>query len=228
MSFFSRKKQQPPPQPPANVTVAQTPSQALAQLSSNASKDVTTGQGQPGSLRENQFDGCVSPSSPNFSPSFTLSSITAYPEVSEVVVWVPVFSSNRYSSNKPKEPKIEEIVRMGLQVHFNHCSSSSGRHLPFHGLPAASSFYPRLCFPSLESYLPHHPHPHHFLDTATHFLLSPLLEGISTFSVVLSEKLLATIFICFQRRIIQQLYCRRAVKFLVPEWVTPVPWSAQF
>ena len=156
-----------------------------------------------------------------------LSSITAYPEVSEVVVWVPVFSSNRYSSNKPKEPKIEEVVRMGLQVHFNR-SSSSGRHLLFHGLLAALSFYPRLCFPSPELYLPHHPRPHHFLDMATRFLLSPLLEGISTFSVVLSGKLLATIFICFQRRIIQQPYCRRAAKFLVPEWVTPAPWSAQF
>ncbi|KAF9015562.1 hypothetical protein BDQ17DRAFT_1341282 [Cyathus striatus] len=52
MSFFSRKKQQPPAQPPANVTVAQTPSQALAQLSGPASsKDPIAAQQQPGSLR---------------------------------------------------------------------------------------------------------------------------------------------------------------------------------
>ncbi|KAJ6627112.1 hypothetical protein B0H10DRAFT_2210524 [Mycena sp. CBHHK59/15] len=39
MSFFSRKKQQPQPQPNPSVTVAQTPSQALAQLSAAANKD---------------------------------------------------------------------------------------------------------------------------------------------------------------------------------------------
>ncbi|KDR85383.1 hypothetical protein GALMADRAFT_1324087 [Galerina marginata CBS 339.88] len=50
MSFFSRKKTQPTPQPPANVTVAQTPSQALAQLS-NASRETTASQQQSGSLR---------------------------------------------------------------------------------------------------------------------------------------------------------------------------------
>ncbi|KAF8898933.1 hypothetical protein BD779DRAFT_1464981 [Infundibulicybe gibba] len=45
MSFFSRKKQQQhPPQAPANVTVAQTPTQALAQLSVSASKDSNVGQ----------------------------------------------------------------------------------------------------------------------------------------------------------------------------------------
>lgn len=47
MSFFSRKKQQPPAQPPANVTVAQTPSQALAQISGGASKDGHTAPQQP-------------------------------------------------------------------------------------------------------------------------------------------------------------------------------------
>ncbi|PPQ64520.1 hypothetical protein CVT26_002059 [Gymnopilus dilepis] len=47
MSFFSRKKSQPNPQPPSNVTVAQTPSQALAQLSA-ANRDP---QPQSGSLR---------------------------------------------------------------------------------------------------------------------------------------------------------------------------------
>jgi len=52
MSFFSRKKnqQQPPAQPSATVTVAQTPSQALAQLS-NASRDLNPPQQQSGSLR---------------------------------------------------------------------------------------------------------------------------------------------------------------------------------
>ena len=52
MSFFSRKKnqQQPPAQPPATVTVNQTPSQALAQLS-NASRDLNPPQQQSGSLR---------------------------------------------------------------------------------------------------------------------------------------------------------------------------------
>ncbi|KAJ7630754.1 hypothetical protein FB45DRAFT_833493 [Roridomyces roridus] len=39
MSFFSRKKQAPPQQQPNNVSVAQTPSQALAQLSAGAAKD---------------------------------------------------------------------------------------------------------------------------------------------------------------------------------------------
>ncbi|TFK36888.1 hypothetical protein BDQ12DRAFT_754358 [Crucibulum laeve] len=52
MSFFSRKKQQPPAQLPANVTVAQTPSQALAQLSSaGANKENGAVQQQSGSLR---------------------------------------------------------------------------------------------------------------------------------------------------------------------------------
>lgn len=46
MSFFSRKKQQ-STAPPASVTVAQTPSQALAQLSNTSNRDL----GQPGSLR---------------------------------------------------------------------------------------------------------------------------------------------------------------------------------
>ena len=46
MSFFSRKKQQ--SAPPANVTLAQTPSQALAQLSNNSNRDLAS---QPGSLR---------------------------------------------------------------------------------------------------------------------------------------------------------------------------------
>jgi hypothetical protein len=47
MSFFSRKKQQSTAPPPTNVTVAQTPSQALAQLSNTSNRDL----GQPGSLR---------------------------------------------------------------------------------------------------------------------------------------------------------------------------------
>jgi hypothetical protein len=58
MSFFSRKKQQPPAQP-ATVTVTQTPSQALAQLSAKASKDglPQQQQQQPSSLRlENPLD----------------------------------------------------------------------------------------------------------------------------------------------------------------------------
>ncbi|GLB35974.1 putative kelch motif containing protein [Lyophyllum shimeji] len=58
MSFFSRKKQQPPQQAPASVTIAQTPSQALAQISGNASKEGNIGQ-QPssGSLRsDNPLD----------------------------------------------------------------------------------------------------------------------------------------------------------------------------
>ena len=52
MSFFSRKKnqQQPPAQPPATVTVNQTPSQALAQLS-NGSRDLNPPQQQSASLR---------------------------------------------------------------------------------------------------------------------------------------------------------------------------------
>lgn len=53
MSFFSRKKNnQPQPQPQTipNVTVAQLPSAALAQLSSNNSRDGHTSQ--PGSLRD--------------------------------------------------------------------------------------------------------------------------------------------------------------------------------
>ncbi|KAJ7492803.1 hypothetical protein FB451DRAFT_1389152 [Mycena latifolia] len=54
MSFFSRKKQQPPPQQQqANVTVAQTPSQALAQLSAAAGKDAPPQQ-QPNSQRPDQ------------------------------------------------------------------------------------------------------------------------------------------------------------------------------
>ncbi|TFK77279.1 hypothetical protein BDN72DRAFT_953734 [Pluteus cervinus] len=61
MSFFSRRKAQPQPQPPppnANVTVAQSASQALAQLSNNASKDNNVGQQpQPGTLRDNNLDG---------------------------------------------------------------------------------------------------------------------------------------------------------------------------
>lgn len=47
MSFFSRRKQQ-PAAPPANVTVATTPSQALAQLSNNSNRDLAS---QPGSSR---------------------------------------------------------------------------------------------------------------------------------------------------------------------------------
>ena len=47
MSFFSRKKQQSSAAPPASVTVAQTPSQALAQISNTSNRDL----GQPGSLR---------------------------------------------------------------------------------------------------------------------------------------------------------------------------------
>ncbi|KAF8973589.1 hypothetical protein BDZ97DRAFT_379394 [Flammula alnicola] len=52
MSFFSRKKNPPAAQSPANVTIATTPSQALAQLS-NASREVNPSQQQPqsGSLR---------------------------------------------------------------------------------------------------------------------------------------------------------------------------------
>ncbi|KAG5651610.1 hypothetical protein H0H81_008070 [Sphagnurus paluster] len=45
MSFFSRKKQHPPAQPPASIPVTQTPSQALAQIS-NPSKDANIGQQQ--------------------------------------------------------------------------------------------------------------------------------------------------------------------------------------
>ncbi|KAL0951449.1 hypothetical protein HGRIS_008138 [Hohenbuehelia grisea] len=55
MSFFSRKKSQAAPAAAPQVTVAQTPSQALAQLSGGASKDATAGQ--PGSLRDNPLDG---------------------------------------------------------------------------------------------------------------------------------------------------------------------------
>lgn len=57
MSFFSRKKQQAPaPAQPANVTVANTPSQALAQLSNTANNippQQQQQQQQPGSLRDN-------------------------------------------------------------------------------------------------------------------------------------------------------------------------------
>ena len=47
MSFFSRKKQQSTAPPPVTVNAAQTPSQALAQLSNTSNRDL----GQPGSLR---------------------------------------------------------------------------------------------------------------------------------------------------------------------------------
>ncbi|KAF5385147.1 hypothetical protein D9615_001363 [Tricholomella constricta] len=64
MSFFSRKKQQPPAQPPTNLTLAQTPSQALAQIS-NASKEANIGQQQQqssGSLRnDNPLDAAGPP-----------------------------------------------------------------------------------------------------------------------------------------------------------------------
>lgn len=60
MSFFSRKKSHAAtPTAPSQVTVAQTPTQALAQLSASASKDSGNApQHQSGSLRDtNPLDG---------------------------------------------------------------------------------------------------------------------------------------------------------------------------
>jgi hypothetical protein len=49
MSFWKKKQQ--PVQPASSVTITQTPSQALAQIASNASKDGHIGQQPPSGVR---------------------------------------------------------------------------------------------------------------------------------------------------------------------------------
>lgn len=76
MSFFSRKKDKaekgaPPTNNNSNVTVAVTPSQALAQLSAAGSKDLASQQQQPNSQRQDPQELSVS----HFCPSVSHLSI---------------------------------------------------------------------------------------------------------------------------------------------------------
>jgi hypothetical protein len=63
MSFFSRKKNPPAPQPASSVTVAQTPSQALAQIKDAQAQQQQQQQQQQSPQGRDAFDPCAFSSS---------------------------------------------------------------------------------------------------------------------------------------------------------------------
>ncbi|KAG6862189.1 hypothetical protein C0995_004271 [Termitomyces sp. Mi166 len=125
MSFFSRKKQQQSAQNPSTVSVAQTPSQALAQIS-NPSKEGSIGQ-QPSSLRNDKdspldaassFQSRPRGSSPNNPPSSSSnpnppSQRPAYPWSSRRLVLHPPVVLNKPGIVPPTSPSPCPFPRYG-------------------------------------------------------------------------------------------------------------------
>lgn len=185
MSFFSRKKQQSTAAPPASVTVAQTPSQALAQISNTSNRDL----GQPGSLRADSSLAQYVESH----PCYQLWNSHIY--LSDVKLALCPYSSSS-NHNSPWDLKTE-ITAQILPYHppipsnlsSNHLHSNSSSHNLVTNLllpgPLADlhSFLPA-SLTSLVSFPPLHPLPLPSLDTDMLYLqmLGPMENYI--FSVV--------------------------------------------
>ncbi|KAG6854225.1 hypothetical protein C0991_009243 [Blastosporella zonata] len=102
MSFFSRKKQQ---HQPATVTITQTPSQALAQIS-NPSKEANIGQQQPDARPNNS-----TPSPPTAPPPS--SQRPAYPWSARRLVLPPPVVLNKPGIVPPTSPSPSPFPRYG-------------------------------------------------------------------------------------------------------------------
>ena len=232
MSFFSRKKPQSAAPPPASVTVAQTPSQALAQLSNTSNRDL----GQPGSLRaDNSLAQYV-----ETNPYHQLWNSHMY--LSDVQVALCSYlnnnNSNCSSNNSPCVLKAEIMAQIlpyrppipsNLSSSNHLHSSSSNNHLVTHLLlpgPLADllSFLPA-SLTSLVSFLPLRFLPLPSLDTDMLYQQMPVPMENSIFSVVSLRNQRGMMFTSFQPRTTLPVSYRLPDQPQVHGWAMQVPSS---
>ena len=185
MSFFSRRKQQQPAAPPpANVAVAQTPSQALAQLS-NSNRDYVP---QSGSLRGDspltQYVEIYHQLIPSFFKASSDLRAVLYPYLN---------NHSSSSSRHPYDLKAEItpqilVCRLPILSNLSNNSSSNNSHLVtnrlFLGPLVDLHSFLQTCLVNLVSLPPLHSPPLPSLDTAMLYQQMPVLMGNSIFSVV--------------------------------------------
>lgn len=222
MSFFSRKKQQPAAAPPANVAVAQTPSQALAQLS-NSNRDLGF---QPGSLRgDNPMTQYVE------TIPLTHSVLFKYLLDLQVVLY-PYNNHSPYDLKTEITPQIlvysPPIPSNPSSNNYLNSNNSNNNNLVNQLSPGPlADLYSFLqtCLASLPPLLLLHLLLIHSLDTAMLYQQMPVLMENSIFSVVWFENLREMMFTSSQRGTTLPVYCRLPDSSQVRGWAMQVPSS---
>ena len=225
MSFFSRKKPQSAAPPPASVTVAQTPSQALAQLSNTSNRDLV----QPGSLRaDNSLAQYV-----ETYPYHQLWNSHIY--LSDVQVALCSYLNNNSSpcvlkaeitvQILPYRPPIPSNLSSSNHLHSNSSNNHLVTNLLLPGpLADLHSFLPA-SLTSLVSFLPLHFLPLPSLDTDMLYQQMPVPMENSIFSVVSLRNRRGMMFTSFQPRTTLPVSYRLPDQPQVHGWAMQVPSS---
>ena len=206
MAFFSRKKQQSAAPPPTNVTAAQTPSQALAQLSNNSNRDLAS---QPGGLRaDNSLAQYVGKKPLNYSHS--------YLSVLQVALCLHLNNDLR-----------AEVTSYHPPIPSNPSSSSSNlvTNQLSPGLLADLHFFLPASLANLLVFLPPHLLPLPSLDTAMLYQQMPVPMENSISSVVSLKNQREMTSTSSQPGTTLALSCRLPAQSQVHGWAMQVPSS---